>query len=391
MRVVALALALIGLAAAAPAASGTGPAAPVRVAFLRGGSLVVLSLATGRRRIVLRDAPADALAWSGDGKLLSDGGRIVGGPSLPATALAWAPGGETAAFVTRARGVDLWTPAKGTQTFVPAGWNATTVAWGANGSLVIGRYCSRSSCGSPSREGVWAWAPGGRLREVVSLRRPWQYPIVDGADARGRPLWWDDPQGSGSIAADGITLFDGRTPLAPTLVFPDYVALCGSRLAYAAGHDRYTTFGKRIVLDGRDVSRDTSLSWVSPSCDASGLLVAAAGRNWHEKYIGRGENRSIWELAPVRRRLTAPPPGWTDESPRVLPDGSVMFVRTRETAVKQPQNWRVTDHGRIELIANGRTTWIATTSWSAEEIGADDRYANYYGHYGWPWLVAVTP
>lgn len=391
MRAVALALVLVGLAVAAPAAGGAAAAQPVRVAFLRGGSLVVLELATGRQRVVLRHAPADALAWSGDGRLLSDGGRIVGGPSLPATALVWAPTGETAAFVTRARGVDVWTPAKGVQTFVPAGWNATTVAWSADGSLVIGRYCIRARCGSPSHEGVWTWTPGGRLRQVVSLRRPWQYPIVDGADARARPLWWDDPQGSGSIAADGITLFDGRAPLAPTLVFPDYVALCGSRLAYAAGHDRYTTARKRIVLDGRNVSRDASLSWVSPACNADGLLVAAAGRNWDERLIGRGENRSIWELAPARRRLTAPPAGWTDESPRVLPDGSILFVRTRETAVKQPQNWRVTDHGRIELIRGGRVTWIATTSWSAEEIGSSARYVNYYGHYGWPWLVAVTP
>jgi hypothetical protein len=389
VRVLALALALVALAAA-PGAGGA--AAPYeRLAFLRGGDLVVLDLQTGRQQVVLRHAPARAIAWSGDGALLSDGGRVVGGPVLPATTLAWAPRGETAAFVTAGRGVDLWTPTKGVQTFAPAGWDATTVAWGADGSLVIGRYCRRRPCGTPSREGVWMWSPGGRLRQVVSLLEPWQYAIVDGTDAQGRPLWWDDPQGSGSIAADGITLFDGAKPLAPTLVFPDFVTVCGDRLAYAAGHDRYTTAGKRIVLDGRNVSGDPSLSWVSPSCGSSGLLAAAAGRSWQERYIGRGENRSIWELAPVRRRLTEPPPGWTDENPHVLPDGSILFVRTRETAVKQPQNWLVTDHGRIELIRDGRVTWIATTSWSAEELGGGGEYANYYGHYGWPWLVAVTP
>jgi hypothetical protein len=204
-------------------------------------------------------------------------------------------------------------------------------------------------------------------------------------------LWWDDPYSSASIAADGLPLYANGVELTQTLVFPDYVAHCGSHLAIAAGNDRYTTHDKRILLDGRDLSRDASLSWVSPACNSSGVLVSAAGRNWVESPIGHGERRSIWELEPRRVRLTHPPTGWTDESPRVLPDGSILFVRTRETTVRDPSGdgWRTTAHGRLELITGNRTALLGTTSWTGEGLG--DAYAQYYGHYGWPWLVAVTP
>jgi hypothetical protein len=160
-----------------------------------------------------------------------------------------------------------------------------------------------------------------------------------------------------------------------------------------------------VLFDGRDVSRDASRSWVSPSCGADRLLVAAAGRNWVETRIGRGEHRAIWELEPRRVQLTHPPIGWTDEDPRVLPDGSILFVRTRETSVKEagrwttpggdhapvyaPGRWRTTDQGRIELIAGGRIHEVATTSWTSQEPGGS--YLDYYGHYGWPRLVAVAP
>ena len=115
-----------------------------------------------------------------------------------------------------------------------------------------------------------------------------------------------------------------------TLVFRDFVSVCGSHLVFAKGRDRYTTRGKSIVYDGRDVSQDTKRSWVSPSCNGT-TVVAAAGRSWWERRIGRGELRSIWELVPERKQLTHPPAGWTDEFPQVLADGSVLFVRTHQT------------------------------------------------------------
>jgi hypothetical protein len=385
--VVALAL----LALSAPAAG-----AATRVAFFDAGNLVVLDVGSGHRHVAMKGAPVEPLAWSGDGKLLSVGGQIVGGPTLHSPVLAWAPTGETAAYQTTTGAVDLWSPGRGSRTILGPAWGVTSLAWGPGGVLAFGRA-------TPKHYDVWTWT-AGRLTRVAVSHGPSPRPLVAGVDGAGRVLWWDDLESSGSIAADGLALSANGTKLATTLVFPDYVSVCGSHLALAAGRDRYTTHGKSIVLDGRDVSRDAALSWVSPSCSASGLLVAAAGRNWYEPRIGQ-EHRSIWELAPRRVRLTSPPAGWTDESPRALPGsgGGVLFVRTRETSTKLPGRWttpsgahaavhveggwKVTDTGRLGLAQNGRVRFIATTSWTNTESGG---YESYYGHYGWPWLVAVA-
>jgi hypothetical protein len=393
VRVAAIALTLIVLAGAATAGGSGGP----RVAFLRQGRLIVLDLATGAQSTAFVHAPAQAIAWSGDGRLLSDGGRVVGGPVLPTSALAWAPAGETAAFLTTAGAVDLWSPGAGPRAILPQRWGATSLAWGPGGELAVGRS-------TRAHHDVWLWSPGG-LTRVATATGPDPRPLVAGVDGRGRVLWWDDPESSASLVADGLLLYADAIELARTLVFPDYVSVCGAHVALAAGVDRYTTDGKWIGLGGRDVSGDRSLSWVSPSCGPGGLLVAAAGRSWVEPRIGQGEHRAIWELRPRRVQLTHPPAGWTDEDPRVLPDGSILFVRTRETgasapgrwttprggraAVYVPGGWRTTDHGRIESIADGHLTWIATTSWTSAGPGAS--YPDDFGHYGWPWLVAVAP
>ncbi|HEX4323261.1 MAG TPA: hypothetical protein VHZ77_01390 [Gaiellaceae bacterium] len=375
------ALALLALLTVGASTAATRNSDP-RVAFLSGGRLVVLDLSTGTRRIALAQAPVQALAWSGDGRLLSDGGRIVGGPTLPTTTLDWSPTGETAAYQTKAGAVMLWTPAGGSRTILPASWGASSFAWGANGELGVGRS-------TRARHDVWIWKRG-RLTRVATATGSDPRPIVAGLDGRGRVLWWNDPYSSASLAADGLTLYANGTKLAQTLVFPDYVAHCGGRLAVAAGNDRYTTDGKRILLQGRDVSRDPSRSWVSPACNSTGTLVAAAGRNWVEPRIGLGERRTIWELEPQRAQLTHPPAGWTDENPRMLADGSILFVRTRETTTKDASTgtWRTVATGRLELIAGGRTRLVGTTSWTGDGFGGS--YVQYYGHYRWPWLVAVT-
>jgi hypothetical protein len=358
---------LVALAAALLALGSTTTAAP-KVAYREGPDVFV------NGRLVARHA-AGAVRWSGDGKLLSVGGRVVGGPTVSDNGpLAWAPAGETAAFVTKGGGVVVWTPSGGRRRILPGGWGASSLAWGPGGRLAVARYVCHVPCGLPSHEEVWIWQAGTLRRVAGPLNAP-ILPIVAGLDSRGRALWWQDGEASASIAADGLELYANRSRVVKTLVYPDYVAVCGSHLALVVGRDRYAMHGKRILFDGRDASRDRSRSWVSPSCTSDGRLVASASRNLVPRRIGN-EHRAIWQLLPTRRQLTHPPKGRTDEDPHLLPDGSVVFVRTR--SVSKPLE--LFGVGTVELLRGGRLT----------AIGSAGKADNFYGHYAWPDVVAIA-
>jgi hypothetical protein len=358
------------------------PASAARIAFLHHGSLVVLDPSSGTSRVLLRGLSDGPVRWSGDGRLVSVGGRIAGGPTLPATKLDWAPAGETAAYSTKRGAIALWSPDRGARTIVPASWGAVSFAWGSGGRLTIGRAVCRQPCGVPRHEEVWIWR-AGRLRGVVGPLRTNVRPIAAGGTSDGRALWWADPDGSGSIAADGLVLSADTRPVTTTLLHSDFVVRCGPGLAYVTDRDRNTMHGKSIALDGRDVSRDRSRSWVSPSCSPDGsTLVAAAGRDDLDGPWGR-ERRAIWQLLPTKRQLTRPPAGWTDESPHVLADGSIVFVRTRyvehaQTAVVQ---------AALERLAGGRLTRLADLGETVDEGAVTPMY---YGHYWWPDRLAVA-
>jgi hypothetical protein len=356
--------ALLCIVLATPAAGARGAAG--KVAFLDRGALRVVDLASGSSRVVARHV-SGPVGLSGDGKLVSVGGRIVGGASLAGARLEWARSGETAAYQTRAGAVFTWSPATGRRLVVGAAWGATSFAWGRDGVLALGRSICHVPCGVPRHQEVWI-RRGGALRRVAGPLRGVQLPRVAAVAGNGRALWWSNLQDSASIAADGLPLYANRAHVADTLVYPDYVSVCGRHLAVAQGGDRYAMHGKRILFDGRDVSRDSSRSWVSPSCDGR-TLVAAASANTTPLRIGR-EHRSIWQLLPTRRRLTTPPAGLSDEFPRLLRDGSLLFVRTGKSG-----------RGTVELLRGGKLT----------ALGSAGPAADYYGHYDWPDRVAVSP
>lgn len=380
----ALAASLATVALAVPAASAGGGA---KIAYVLGKRATIVYLGSPVRQpiVVTKSGPP---RWSGDGRLLSIGGWIVGRAHLPATEVFWAPTGETAAYQLKDGTVRLWTPRGArTRVVVPAAWGATSMAWGPGGQLALGRSICHVPCGVPQHQEVWVWRKGS-LHLVAGPLRGVARPLAAGFAPDGRVLWWPDEQDSGSIAADGLPLYANRSRIAATLVFPDFVVRCGRHLAVVAGGDRYTTHGKRILFDGRDISDDTTRSWVSPSCTANGRLAAAAGRNWEENRFG-AEHRAIWQLAPTRRQLTRPPVGWTDESPHLLKDGSVLFVRTRQTAHKQNGEWVTTSRGLLEHLMRGKLTQIADVSFAAKETSGD--WLNYYGHYNWPDRIAISP
>ena len=379
MRALALALGLALLTVPAAAAR----TAAAKIAYVHGKQGLLVYVGSALRQPVPL-AETGTPHWSGDGRLVSFGGYIVaGGVQLPTVELRWAPSGERAAYVTTAGGVAIWTPSRARQVVVPDGWGAQSVAWNNHGALAIGRAVCRGACGLPSHTEIWVWRSGA-LRKLLETDggRPETFAWHD-----GHVLWWDWPN-SGSIAADGVNVYENDRRIANGLMYRDYVDVCGTHVAIAAGGDRYAMHGKRILWDGRDISRDRSRSWVSPSCVANGALVAAVSANTVPNRIGR-EHRAIWQLLPVRRQLTHPPAGWSDEYPHLFADGSVLFVRTRQVPFNRNGEWWTTTRAKLELLSSGHMAQLHEFRFSGPDSAGD--WLNYYGHYDWPSRLAVSP
>src|ERR1044072_504258 len=106
MRALAVAL-RVGLLAVPPAAARSPG---VKVVYLQGKTAVIVSLGSAIRQPIPLSTTGTP-GWSGDGRLVSVGGTIIGRARLPTTQLSWAPTGERAAYLTRGGGVRIWTPA----------------------------------------------------------------------------------------------------------------------------------------------------------------------------------------------------------------------------------------------------------------------------------------
>lgn len=322
-----------------------------------------------------------ALGFSGDGRLVSVGGTILGRAKLPTRSLAWAPTGERAAYVTSEGAVVEWTPG-GTRFLEPKGWGATWwagIAWSGDGALAV-----------PRGNSLWVIRDGSAKRLVGPLA---PNSGTGGPDipepfawAGDHVLWWRWP-GSGSVAADGIDLYEDGTRLGTTLMYADYTAVCGTHVAFVEGVDRESTDNKKLVFDGLDVSGNPKRSWSTPVCTPSGRLVAAASRNDPNAF--REPHRAIWQVLPTMRRLTRPPWGWSDEDPHLFADGDMLFVRTRVTSKKTTNSWNITQSGRVMLLSHGRLTLLATIGFTEDEL--KNAYPiEYYGHYDWTHQLAVA-
>jgi hypothetical protein len=375
-----LALALAALVLALPAGATTQPGLKLLVRDGNQLALLYLDRVTPFRQ-PLTAGPYKPLAFSGDGRLISIGGTIVGRAKLPTRTLTWAPTGERAAYLTTEGGIAVWTP-NGKRFLEPNGWGANWgLVWSHDGALAASRGSS-----------IWV-IRGRSARQVVG-------PIaancctggpdipVPFAWAGDHVLWWDYP-GSGSVASDGVGLWEDNTKLGTTLMDRDSVAVCGPHLAFEQGGDRDTNHGKSIVFDGRDVSHDVSRSWVTPTCTAKGVVVAAAGLDLGICCHIHTEHRSLWQLLPSRRRLTHAPPGWTDESPRLFANGDILFVRTRMTATRNGSTWKDTERGHVMLLSHGKLRQVADIGFVENE---DKLYLGpFYDHYDFSPLLAVWP
>ncbi len=379
MRVLALAL---GLALLNVSAATAGPSTGT-IAYVRGRTALLIYPGSALRQPI-RLPHTGVPHFSGDAKLVSFGGDIVGRAEVPTSELIWAPTGERAAYVTKSGAAYVWTPS-GQQQIVPDGWGAQGVAWSPDGSLALGRavYVCRTCGGRPTHAEIWVWRDG-TLRRLLKTDGGRPEPV---AWSNGHVVWWDYPN-SASIAADGVAVYADQQRIAASLMYPDYIAVCGRHLAISAGGDRLAMHGKWILFDNRDVSRDKTRSWVSPSCLADGRLVASASANTVPNLLGR-EHRSIWQLLPSRRRLTNPPEGWTDEDPHLLANGNVVFVRTRQTSFRKNGQWWSTTLGKLELLHSRSLRLLYEIHSSGSVLGGD--LPTYYGHYDWPARLAVAP
>jgi hypothetical protein len=283
-----------------------------------------------------------------------------------------------------------WTPA-GKRRLVPEGWGAQTVAWSDDGALAIGRFvCPHHSCVHGEHKEIWVWRNGVLRRAVGPLRGAFADSIpMPFAWSDGHVLWWQWP-GSGSVAADGVALWRDGTRLGTMLMYRDWLATCGSHVAFVSGTDRESMDDKKLVFDGRDVSGGARLSWAEPACTPQGRLVASASRNLVPP-LTYETHRALWQVLPTRKQLTRPPWGWSDEDPHLLANGDLLFVRTRARSRKTgPSSWIDTQSGRVMLLAQGKLRQVATIGFTQP----DDVYTypvQYYGHYDWSQFLAVSP
>jgi hypothetical protein len=182
-------------------------------------------------------------------------------------------------------------------------------------------------------------------------------------------LYAIDPQGSASLAADGLTLravrvTGGRSyTVASGLLNGDYRAWCGGRLVMTAGGDRIATHNKWLIVTGppewraRVLVKDPHTAFGSLACEGDGVVVQSSPAGGVNDNVRA--HWSIWRvgLDGTRTRLTTPPPGTSDESPKAA--GSIVYFVRR---------------GWLYALHVGRLLKLPPTT-------------GYYGHTAWPYAV----
>jgi len=205
-------------------------------------------------------------------------------------------------------------------------------------------------------------------------------PIVLLKVAGGWIFFAIDPQGSASLAADGLVVQvvskrGGPVhTIGPMLGYADYLAWCGGRLVYTAGVDRIAWHDKRLLVArppdwrARPLVQAPGRAFGSVTCSPDGRSVVV------EEQRAGGVNmtsvRAHWSLWRVgldgsQARLTSPPAGFADDSPRA--DGStILFVRSRR------------GHGTLYALRGGHVVGPFAS------LGFD---LGYYGHHRWRYTV----
>ncbi len=260
-------------------------------------------------------------------------------------------------------------------------------------SIVVSRDGTRrATVGvSKGKQTIWVTTRGKGIH-MAALRLPAWTP--NGKNGSPGPImllgfWGDsrwlfyaiDPMGSASLVADGVDVRvialeqDGLRRLGPMLAYADYRTWCGRRLVLTTGGDRIATHNKQLSVTAPPQWRLQRLvtaphrAWGSLACapDRRSVVVQSQPDNGSGYFFG-----TRWQLWRVgldgsQRRLTSPPPGYADESPRFSPDGrTLFFVRSRKGV------------GMLYALRGGRV--LGPFASLGFQLG-------YYGHHAWPYSV----
>jgi len=329
------------------------------VAYVRGGALHVVDLASCARQVLATKGAAAPVRWSPDGRWIAfrsaavisaDGEEVLQplGNQVYQWEWEWSPASDEIAAVSRGGGVVIGGPGIEVRQLLPDGWGATSLAFDPSGKeIAVARFLTS---GRPPDyqvvdQGVWVVdVATGAAKEVY--RTPHGQlapPVMAGWSPDGRWfLFWSDIQNSASIAADGLPLDAApvaggqAVTLTGALVFRDFLSSCGSRLVLTSGGDRYVNVGKHLISvepdswGSIDLSPVSARSWFWPACSPDARWVAATvAPSRYPRRFGR-DPRSIWVVAAdgsERLRLTDTP-DVADELPRWSADGRyILFVR----------------------------------------------------------------
>jgi hypothetical protein len=332
------------------------PGGPGHVAYVRSGTLHLVSLADCRDRVLVRRVAQGPVRFVDGGRRIRYGDRwvvpVAGGRAraVRPTEGIVSPDGRLLAQVRARRKPGQ---AYGTQAI----WVVDRRGVGRRVWLEREDYRAIPA-GPPGPIWLAGWSPGGR----------WI-------------LFYIDPMGSGSIAADGLELqavpARGGKPknVVGMLAYRDYLTWCGSRLVVAAGGSRIATENKRLVVASapswrpRELVHDPAVAWASPACVPGGARFAVLTQEASHDPRFVHAHWSLWSfgLDGSRRRLSSPPRGQADESPRWIARNALLFVRRTHDM-----------HGLLMLWRGGRIVGPFV------DLGRD---IGYYGHHDW-WQAA---
>jgi dipeptidyl aminopeptidase/acylaminoacyl peptidase len=377
-----------------------------KITFAQAGNLWLRSLPSGQSRKLVAGARIQSPRFSPSGEWIayhngderyvirSDGSEAT---HLPSGSISWLPTEDVLA-VTNNEGVRLLSSTNGWNAPKLVNKEARVPVFSPDGTQFI--YFTAIERGKgPSGE---AMRDGQLCRVVLTGAKPEPQVLISKyltgmipyAWARDEKsvLYWEDPDFSESVRADGLDLFrikaSGGSPQAlgvTVLVHDDMLALSPveNKLAVTTGGGRESWSEKRIAIVDLDTLNlryltNESMSAVCPSWSPDGKQIAYAAAPDEHMNVGGGPEarryleRHIWVAdafgATVPKQITHDD-AYRDEEPIWSVDGThLLFCRMDRD-----------DRGALWLMSADGDNSIQV----AGPLALGDSWFGYYGYIGW--------